>query len=590
MKAGLYALASLDGAPLSDRDIETMGLTGGQESLRVHTAGFAARCYDVQTAATGVMRTADVVFLFAGFLDEAEELAGTLGLAASTPPVELAAAALGRFGKEAPAAMLGEWCLLRWDVRARELTLVASEALRDPMYFAAADGLLAVSPDPLQLTRLPWVGFELDPLGFALSLSRAGLRQIRSGETFWRGVQGVLPGASETFRPRGRVSEKVSAATGHERWDGSFEEAAEALESLGRRIVRQHMERHGCTAFHLSGGLDSTLLSSWGAYERGPGRQMFCISSVAPPGSRLPDESRFIRAAAATLNVPVREIWPAEDGELFRIAPERFEEAAGLVAGPYLVHEALGRAAVEGGASAMISGVYGEMHLTAGFEEPETRSWLRIRAARLRDDFVRSRNQGGWPGAAFHVRLSQEMLQQLPRNWAGVWRKGPPRTDVWAKGDPPIGISPMLRKAANQETAVAGGLRELLPFRDQRLMRLAARMPLSFLSHEGTTRPFARRLLRGRVPDVVRLREQGRPFSPDFVPRLKRQAGAAQARIDVFQAAGVHRWIDLAWLPAALTRLQEHAAERDYKLFYEVNGTVAAAEFLVWAAARGAKL
>jgi asparagine synthase (glutamine-hydrolysing) len=582
--AGIYALAALDGAPLAEAGLKTLGLDQVE-----HVGSLAARALDPQVSAIHTWRTGDELTLLAGYLDEPEELAATLGMNAATPPAQLAAVALDRLGNEAPAHLLGEWSLLRWDSRTRKLTLAISENTRDPLFVAHAGNLVAVSPSAWLLGGLDWVGRALDPAGFALGQSRAGLRHSRTTETLWRGIRSVQPGSTETFSVGQHSSARMMPLCDFERWQGTFDEGAEALNDCGRRIVRQHMERHPVSAFLLSGGLDSSLINSWGAYERGPGRSMFAVSSIAPPGSGRADEQRWIDAVADALEIDCRKTWPVEEGNLFQPSADAMRRAEGIVSGTTIVQDALSAVALAGGATAVFDGVAGEMHISNGFEIPETRSRLRIRAARLRDELARRRQFRGWPAAAFHIRLQPELLQALPPEWAQVWRKGTPRDPEPARGDPPMGINHMMRKQATLPTATADGLRNLMPYRDQRLTRLAARMPSSFLRHGGLTRPLARRMLLGRVPDLVRLRDSYMPFAPDYVSRLKRQAAGVHARIPIYREAGVGRWLDLDWLSEGLVRLAATRDEHDYTLYYEVQGTATAAEFLLWAHSRGVR-
>jgi asparagine synthase (glutamine-hydrolysing) len=596
LRPGFYALASLNGAPLDPDDLAALGLDEPAREFAVRADGLALLAYDPQPGSVDILQNADAVTVFAGFLDEQEELRGALGAAHTDSPVALAGAALERFGREAPQHMIGEWTLLRWEIRPRRLTLLSSENRRHLVYFALGAGVIATAPSALCLGGLRWVGRTLDVQGVAISSSRAGLRHIKAGQTFWEGILEMQPGSRETFVAGSRTTGQASPPDPPERWAGSFEEAIEAIEALGRRIVRQHMSRQGRSAFLLSGGLDSTLLTSWGAYERAPDREMFCLSSMAPAGSGIPDESEWSTAVAQSLapplGLPLHGVWPAPGSDLFRPDPEVFEELEGVPDGRFLVHRELDRAALAGGATAFMSGANGEMHVSNGFDVPETRSWLRIKAAGLRDALAWRRKFSGWPAAAFHIRFSPELLAQLPPAWGEVWRKGPPRvagihTD-WGAGDPPIGISPAARKMAFQPSSGREALRFILPYRDQRLLRLAAQLPVRFLRHEGLTRPIARALLKGRVPDSVRLRTQGRPFSPDYVRSLKAQARGVQARFAVFRESGASRWIDLAWLNAGLERLADSEGETDYKLYYAVHGTALFAEFLVWAGSRNA--
>ena len=97
----------------------------------------------------------------------------------------------------------------------------------------------------------------------------------------------------------------------------------------------------------------------------------------------------------------------------------------------------------------------------------------------------------GWPANAFHVRLAPGLLEELPRDWASVWQKGPPRVNSMRDGDALLGVHPMLGKMAALPTGTGIGLRHCLPARDQRLVRLAAGMPVSLFRHGSLTRPFS---------------------------------------------------------------------------------------------------
>ena len=224
-------------------------------------------------------------------------------------PAELAALAMARFGHEAPKHLLGEWTLLQWHEGKRELRLLTSEALRDSVYLAESEGLLALCPHAMRLTELAWVERALDPRGLAIDAARAGLRHaIRTGQTMWKGIRTARPGTLTVFSKERRNVQTVSAEP-VERWTGTFEDAVEALQAVGRRIVAQHMDRHPRLAIQLSGGLDSTLLTSWAALERSPQREIFSISSMAPPGSGIADERQWSMAAAAALGVSLQGVW-----------------------------------------------------------------------------------------------------------------------------------------------------------------------------------------------------------------------------------------------------------------------------------------
>jgi asparagine synthase (glutamine-hydrolysing) len=580
MTPGIHALLSLDGAPLQPDDLRALGLDEPAAYPQLAGTDFAIAAVDREPDAVHVLQLRDNVVAFAGYLDEPEDLAAALGVSAEAPVAELAVAAQVRYGAEASVRMLGNWSLLQWDLRARELTLLTSEMWRDAMYFATDGNRVAVAPNMLQLCSLPWVGRTLDPEGFALNVSRAGLRKSRGDRTVWKGVRRVVPAVHEVFSRTGRTSIPAVAVAPPELWRGSFEDAVDALNVLGRRIVGQHLRRSGQTAFLLSGGLDSTLLCSLGAQERGPDAAMFCLSSVAPQGSGVPDEREFSAAVASQLGLEQQLIAPDQQADPYRPSPTVFAHVQQpMLPLRHYLYLALWQAASRRGAHALVDGVSGELSIT---HKPALGSdlwWLRrwrFNAILWNTD---RRARGTWPQQAFHVRLSPQLLAAVPRDWKPSWQTGPEKPARRVPGQP-VGMHPAVRKNADGHSHAPFGLRHQTPFLDQRLLRLAASFPAEFFNHGGDTRALARAMLRGRVPEFVRTRRSSLPFSPDYRRRLKEQAQQASLRLDAFRQAGAGEWIDLDWLGKAL-RAIGGAGENEF-LEAQAQLTSAAAEFFCW--------
>jgi len=584
MKNGLYALASLDGAPLGPIECRTLGFAAppGEQERRLE--GFAVRAIDREegAGAIGFVVRGDCLAAFLGHLDEPAELARLVGLSPDAPPAELALAALERFGDEAPAMMLGEWSLLCWHAPARELTLLASEACRDLMFFATDGWRVAVSPELRRLSRLDWVGAVFDPAGFPLQLSRGRLRRIMTGETILRGVRRVVPGTREVFAIGKRRTSRVRTPPPPDAWQGSFEDGVADLEKVLRRIVRQQLQRHGTAAFLLSGGLDSSLLAWLGSQERGERQNLFFLSSVAPVASDIPDEREYSQAVAQRLGLPITFICPPESASAYTPSARMFARTELPVTSPrHYLYDALYDAALAGGVDALFDGVYGELTLTNKLSLASSRAPLRQRVRKAKAWLRSFRDRQDWPAGGFHARLSKHALASLPPEWTREWRTAyapdpaPRARALW-------GFRPAIRKnAMTPSSAACEGLRHLMPYRDRRLLRLAAGMPASFLHQGGMNRALARAMLKDRLPDAVRLRQFGRPFSPDYMQRMQTQAPLALARMDLFRAAGADEWLDLNWLADALVALGKRGPA-NFKEAFAVQMTAIAAEFFVW--------
>lgn len=586
MKSGIYALASMDGGPLGDGDLTAMGLARVESgsvlnATTTHCApGFAGRtCDSIAPEAADWFVDEQGTTGFLGYLDEPEQLSASLGLRSHAGPAQLAWSAVERFGDEAAERILGEWTLIRWDVQRRALLLLTSEVLRDSVYFATDGRRVAIAPEMLRLAQLDWVGKALDPEGLALMLSRAGLRHRLRYETPWRGISRAVPATGEIFAIDRRRSIPPRARQTPDIWTGTFDDAVNALEAVGRRITGQTLARYGRTAFLLSGGLDSTLLTSLGAQEQGKSREMFCLSSVAPEGSGLADEREFSVPAAEQLGVPIHFVCPPESPGIYRPADAVFAHLQHPAAGVrHYLYEALLQRAAAGGAKAVVDGVYGELSITNGAAAPAQVGWLRAAARVARAWKQQRRVRQKWPGQTFHVHFSPGFLETLPREWSDDWQGSaalaPPERAI-------LGFHPALRKNANLDTSTASGVRHLTPFRDRRLLRVAASLPVSYLQHEGVSRALGRAMLKGRVPEFVRLRPGGMGFSPDYERRLQKQAEQARSRIADFRKAGLGHWVDFEKLSVGLSRLSEGKPVSVADAF-RTQQTAILAEFLLW--------
>jgi len=584
MRSGLFALASLDGAPLGDDEAGVLGLTGEQGA---RAEGLAVRAHDGEEEgrAAHVARRGDDLVAFLGHLNEPGDLAAALGMRPDAPPTELALAALDRFGAEAPLRMLGEWSLLRWRGAERSLTVMMSEACRDPLYFATDGRRVAVAPEIRRLARLDWVDDGFDPAGLALQLSRARLRRIMTTETFLSGVSRVAPGSSETFGPA-RATSSLPPQPAQEPWTGSFEGAVETIEDLLRRIVGQHLGRHRRVASLLSGGLDSSLLAWLAAETRGKGQELTFLTSVAPEGSGIPDQLGFARTVSDHLGLDIIPVCPPPDASVYIPTARAFEHGELPVASPrHYLYGALYDAAADLGADVLLDGVYGELTITNRLPLAPARMTPRHALRELRTLLFPAQPQRRWPAEAFHARLSKAALAGLPSAWSKAWR-APYRPAPPPRVDRPWGYLPAVGKNVMTPTSAFGaGLRHLQPYRDRRLIRLMASMPAAFMQHDGLNRALARAILKGRLPDSISLRRSGGPFSPDFDLRLRTQTSDVLDRMSDFRHSGAGDWLDLAWLAEAMTRMREgRPMTRDEP--FQAQATATAAAFFVWWKAR----
>ena len=575
--SGIYGLFNLDGAPVDARDASYLGLpaTAGPQSWQAagHDAYFpsAVSHYESVLGFT----------LLVGEVEETETLAATLGLQRAAPNAALAEAALARYGTELPAALIGEWSLLHRAPNGR-LTLILSAGKRDRLHYAVRGKRVAVASNVFALAKIPWVGNTIDEAGMLFPMGRAGIRSGRGDSTMLKAVYQLEAGASVVIQPDGSVKKYLAQVFVEQpRWHGSYADAVVESEALLRHIMRTTLARNAKVAPMLSGGLDSSLLTWLCAAECGPDTDLTALTSVAPTDSGIADESPFADLVAKTLGMKSRHVFPAYDVNIYR--PPDYILAGG--SGPILPNrhcltDSFQIAARDMGATLIIDGTFGEMSATARLPSPNPMRKMRsIIGPILRSTpFFRLPKEETTP---FHVRLASHLLANLPEQIQAA--AAAPLVDydrLNASGQ--LGYMPGIQKAlAHPNEFYPGAVRMTHPYRDIRLLRLFAGFPIQMLIKNGADRGIGRMMMKGHLPDAIRLRRVGMPASPDHLPRLQRQAVAARLRIPHFRKAQIDEWLDLDWLDDALHSVVARGPV-NVDQANEVQLTAIMAEFLLW--------
>ncbi len=576
--SGIYGIFHLDDSPLDPRGCHALGLRAGVGNGVAWTiAGHdsftpnAVSRHDERGAST----------LLVGFIEDAADLALRLGQDTTASQARLARAALERFGNDAPAEVIGEWSLLH---RAADgtLTLMVGAGVRDPIFYAVSGQRVALAPNLFALAGLDWVDTSLDEAGLLFPVARARLRAARGHTTMLRGVRQISSGASVVIDPRGDVSERqADILVPQPRMAMTFDEFVEEAEHLLRRIIAGHLARNERCAHMLSGGIDSSLLAWLAAEARSAGKDPIAVTSAAPPGTSLPDETAYAHIVARTIGMACYPAWPDGEGNIYcpRLAILTGQNGPPM-SNRHGLTDALVMMAMAHGATAMIDGTYGEMSATARLPAQGMTHALRARAGRIRRGFL---SLGSPPAALspFHARLAPHRLAALPDVMtAALDAPRPAHAMPGAAGL--FGYMPGIDRGLGLPTEFyPGGLRTEFPFRDMRLLRLFAGVPVRTLLDGGADRAVARRMMDGHLPDSIRLRRSGMPASPDHNSRLQRQAGAARDRIALFRKAGIDDWLDLDWLDQALAGMAI-TGPSDVNHGNEVQITAIVAEFLLW--------
>lgn len=576
--SGIYGLFQLDGAPVAAVDAAALGLPMPPAAAPCWLAeGADVLAPDAVSRHEGPAGHT----LLIGQLAGRHDLAARLGLHPDAPAALLAHEVLQRFGPETPGEMIGEWSLLHREHGGR-LTLMLSAAIRDRIFFALAGRRLAVAPDLLILGRLDWIGMSIDEAGLMFALGRAQVRAGQRNHTMLKGVEQLEPGASVIVNGDGSIERYLCRVlTEQPRWGGTFADALAESDHLLRQIMRERMQQTARAAPMLSGGLDSSLLTWLCAAELEDNPVPIALTSVAPPGSGLSDEAEFADLVSGHLGLERRHVFPAPERNIYRPSDVRLGGSSGpITSNRHLLVDAFQAAANEAGATLLIDGTYGEMSVTARLGGATLLQKLRSAAGRI----LRPHRWWGEAGAAFspfHARLAPHRLAALPEPITTALTV-PYATSPAGSGGALFGYVSGIEKAMVLPTEPCQGMvRFDFPFRDVRLLRFFAGLPVRMLTEGGRDRGMARQMLAGHLPDAIRLRQRGRPASPDHLPRIQYQAASARARISAFRKAEVDDWLDLDWLDQTLAGVSARGAAH-YGEANEVQMTAMAAEFLLW--------
>jgi asparagine synthase (glutamine-hydrolysing) len=224
--------------------------------------------------------------------------------------------------------LIGMFAMALWDRRERVLYLVRDRLGIKPLYWAEFDGCLLFGSELKALRAESCWRPELDRDALAGYL-RFGY--VPAPQTIYRGVHKLPPGAMLTV-PRNRPPEvaaywslgEVARRGQSERFAGSEEEAAEALDALLRDAVRRQMVADVPLGAFLSGGVDSSTVVALMQQESARPVRTFSIG-FREPGY---DEGRNAAAVARHLGTEHTELYaePRHALDMIPLLPETYDE------------------------------------------------------------------------------------------------------------------------------------------------------------------------------------------------------------------------------------------------------------------------
>lgn len=230
--------------------------------------------------------------VFAGRLDNRDELAPQLGLSAATlsemADGALCLAAIEKWDDDAPAHLFGNFAFACWNQRDRNLLLCRDPMGERALYFHRGANITAFATTMTALHALPAVPRALDETIFGDLVAN---NVFEARRTLYRGIERILPG-EQAICDRAGMTMKVywqprRRALGLKSHADYVEAAREQLD----RAVARTLRSAGPVAALSSGGLDSSGVAATAARLSAPSR-LAVFTRVPPPSFERPETDR----------------------------------------------------------------------------------------------------------------------------------------------------------------------------------------------------------------------------------------------------------------------------------------------------------
>jgi len=293
--SGFGGIVRFDGGPVDPRAPERLGQglrvpqnaaptiwRGGPAAL-CHRA-FAYTAEDRLGRQPMIAREGALAFVAAGRLDNREEVAAALGLAAADlaglSDAALMLAAWDRWEAAAPPRLLGDFAFAAWDARAHRLVLARDAIGGVPLFYHLGQRFIAFATDYCGLFALPDVPRELDDAALGDFLV---LNHRRAAETLYAGIRRVPSGAMAivedgVLRLAQHWSPDVRGSARRGRRADWVEEARHLLD----QAVAARLRSLTPVAAETSGGLDSAAVAATAARLLAPAR-LHTLTMLPPP-------------------------------------------------------------------------------------------------------------------------------------------------------------------------------------------------------------------------------------------------------------------------------------------------------------------
>lgn len=567
------------------------------------------------------------ITLFAGRIHDAADVRARFGLPPCDSPAMLYAAVQGQAGEDCDLLLAGDYAVIQWFPKLRRLRLARSPISQFPLHVWRSGDRLAVASIPRPLFA---AGASSD-VDDTTVVDRMLFNFTSDERSWYRALTSSPCGAVTCHDPLGRSLRRY--------WSVSDvpdvrlprdEDYVEAVDALFDRAVAQTLSDIERPAISLSGGLDSQAVASYVCRQLPAGRTLPAYTSVPmrptdAMDDHFADESDHVRALVSMYPQIEVEFLDCPDGSVFAGMTEETALGGWPVHNQFVAywgHESYRRAAARG-CDALLTGGMGNpgfsYHGLTGFP-----TWLRTgRWRRLISEAAASPDpRPTWrKGAAMALRpyfprafrLWRDARRGRPADPFASWCplrenfvhvEGGLARAIAACADPTMPAARSAREwrrdvilnsqVESPELQTATALQYGVEYRDptayRPLLDFCIGIPDEQYLRGGQTRWLARRLLAGRVPEMVRTETRTGWQSTDWPVRIARERSAIRGQLASFAAdPRIARVFDFDRLIAALDAWPgADAPHQDYRhtVHLAVSRAVSTAHFIRFAEGR----
>ncbi len=534
---------------------------------------------------------------FDGRIDNREELAHAIGVAATGDAATLALAAFGKWGDDFARHIIGDWSCAVWDAAGHRLVLAVDPmAMRPLHYHLAADGTISVASEARSLHADPDIPRDLDDERIAALLCLIAVEGRRS---FFRGISSVPPGGLAVWR-----AGRVATSTWWHPLDAPMlrlkrhEDYVDAVRACFEQAVACRIAGDVSVGSHLSGGLDSGSVTAIAARQlAAQGRRLTAFTAVPAhphPASPRRFTNEWNHAAAVAALYPNLDhiAISTDDAPMIEVMDRRanVQDTPLLNLANGIWSQGIDRSAKERGIGVMLTGAMGNMTFSWDGSVLPTmllRSGRVIEALRVMTAYRRTMDSRwlGIAGAAADallptrlVRRLRALLGQRPTTLAHFSAIHPDFLASSGLGarladysgdlrDEHRGDSRALRLAVLRRADGSGafgaaarrmhGIDTRDPTIDRRLFELTLAIPEDQYLHNGMPRAIARDAMADVLPPMV-TRELGRGLqAADWATTFDEAIPAMRDELARLRASPTcPGWIDLDRMDALLDRWQ----------------------------------